>query len=80
MRKDSSFKRESPGIARAFTCCGKEDQLMILMLVIRLAFVGRLTALIVWTRKGYSHHNTTLALGLPKKFQENSAHHWYLVV
>ncbi len=53
---------------------------MILMLVIRLAFVGRLTALIVWTRKGYSHHNTTLALGLPKKFQENSAHHWYLVV
>jgi hypothetical protein len=25
---------------------------MILMLVIRLAFVGRLSALIVWTRKG----------------------------
>jgi len=25
---------------------------MILMLVIRLAFVGRFSALIVWTRKG----------------------------
>jgi hypothetical protein len=25
---------------------------MILMLVIRLAFIGRFTALIVWTRKG----------------------------
>jgi len=25
---------------------------MILMLVIRLAFIGRLSALIIWTRKG----------------------------
>jgi hypothetical protein len=31
---------------------GKEDLLMILMLVIRLALIGRLTALIVWPRKG----------------------------
>ena len=46
------FERESPGRARAFTWSGKEDQLMILMLVIRLFLVGRFTALIVWTRKG----------------------------
>jgi hypothetical protein len=50
--KHQGFERESPGVARAFTRSGKDDQLMILMLVIRLVFVGRLSALIVWTRKG----------------------------
>jgi hypothetical protein len=56
---ESGFSREAlelqtrkPGVqARAFIGSGKEDLLMILMLVIRLAFVGRLSALIVWTRK-----------------------------
>jgi hypothetical protein len=28
---------------------------MILMLVIRLAFIGRFSALIVWTRKGHRY-------------------------
>jgi hypothetical protein len=57
---ESGFSREAlglqtrkPGVkARASIGSGKEDLLMILMLVIRLAFVGRLSALIVWTRKG----------------------------
>ena len=56
----SGFLREAPELqtrkpgdqARASIRSRKEDLLMILMLVIRLAFVGRVSALIIWTRKG----------------------------
>ena len=43
--------RKPGGKARAAIGSRKEDLLMILMLVIRLAFVGWVSALIVWTRK-----------------------------
>jgi hypothetical protein len=47
------FNRESPDIGPGLPLeAGKGDLLMILVLVkLRLALAGRLTALIIWTRK-----------------------------
>jgi hypothetical protein len=47
------FKRESPDRVRAFhTKLERRIQLMILLLIKIRSIAGRLTALIVWTRKG----------------------------
>jgi hypothetical protein len=51
--KVRSFKQESPGTGPGLPLeAGKEDPAMVLLLVkLRSYFFGRLTALIVWTRK-----------------------------
>jgi len=58
-RWQSGFARETPELQNAKARCRpglrskqKGGSPMILMLVNRLAFVGRVTALVVWTRKG----------------------------
>jgi len=52
LARSARASNEKPGNqARAAIGSRKGDLSMILMLVIRLAFVGRVSALIVWTRE-----------------------------
>jgi len=52
-RKEApELQARKPGYGPGLHLLRKGGSTMILMLVIRLAFVGRLSALVVWTRKG----------------------------